>query len=49
MIPMSKSNLNTQEQVATIWELGGFTVKELTRRLVSGIDDDNLLAADIQN
>jgi membrane protein len=40
---MAESRLNTEEQVSTIWHLGGLTVPQLAKKVVSGINDDNLL------
>jgi membrane protein len=41
--PMTESKLTTEEQVVTIWNLGGLSIRQLTRRVVSGINNDNLL------
>lgn len=40
---MAESRLSTAEQVATIWGLGGLTVRQLTKKVFAGINDDNLL------
>jgi len=40
---MAESQLTTGEQVATIWSMGGLTVRQLARRVYKGIDEDNLL------
>ena len=40
---MGESRLNTKEQLTTIWELGGLTMSQLSRRVWKGINDDFLL------
>jgi len=40
---MAKSKLSTAEQVATIWSLGGLTIKQLAKKVTQGISDDCLL------
>jgi membrane protein len=40
---MTESRLNTEEQVSTIWHLGGLTIPQLTKRIVAAINEDNLL------
>jgi membrane protein len=40
---MTKSNLSTEEQVASLWSLGGIGVKELAKRVYNGMNDDYLL------
>jgi membrane protein len=40
---MAESKLTTEEQVSTIWRLGGLTPRQLGRKVVAGINDDNLL------
>ena len=40
---MTESQLKTVEQVSTIWNLGGLTPRQLAKRVLSGINDDNLL------
>lgn len=40
---MADSNLSTTEQVSTIWNLGGLTVRQLLKRVYAGIDQDNLI------
>jgi membrane protein len=40
---MADSNLSTTEQVSTIWNLGGLTVRQLLKKGYSGIDQDNLM------
>ncbi|MGH9517671.1 MAG: YihY/virulence factor BrkB family protein [Terriglobales bacterium] len=40
---MADSNLSTTEQVSTIWNLGGLTVRQLLKRIYAGIDQDNLI------
>ncbi len=40
---MSESYLKTEEQVSTIWHLGGLKVRQLARKVVTGLNDDDLL------
>ena len=40
---MAESILNTREQVASIWSLGGLTPKQLVRRVWQSAMEDNLL------
>jgi membrane protein len=40
---MAESKLSTQEQVATIWSLGGLTIKQLAKKVTQGISDDFLV------
>jgi membrane protein len=40
---MAESKLSTEEQVATIWSLGGLTAKQLAKKVIQGINDDFLL------
>ena len=40
---MAESKLNTSEQVASIWSLGGLTVGQLCKRVWQAITDDYLL------
>jgi membrane protein len=40
---MAESKLSTEEQVSTIWSLGGLTVRQLAKKVVHGINDDYLL------
>jgi membrane protein len=40
---MTESQLSTEEQVSTIWGLGGLTMRQLAKKVVGGINDDNLL------
>ena len=40
---MAESKLSTEEQVATIWGLGGLTIKQLANKVTQGINDDVLL------
>jgi len=40
---MAESKLSTEEQVATIWSLGGLTIKQLAKTVTRGIGDDFLL------
>src|SRR6185437_6985736 len=41
--PMTKSNLSPEQQVASLWSLGGLGIKELGRRVYQGMFDDFLL------
>ena len=40
---MAESRLSPTEQVASLWSLGGLTLRELTRRVWRAIDEDNIL------
>ena len=40
---MTESQLTTEEQVSTIWDLGGLGLRQLTRKVIAGVNDDNLL------
>jgi membrane protein len=40
---MSDSVLNTEQQVSSIWDLGGLTWRELARRLWGGIQQNDLI------
>ena len=40
---MSESKLSTEEQVESLWSLGGLSVKKLTNLVYRGINDDYLL------
>jgi membrane protein len=40
--PMADSNLSTKEQVSTIWNLGGLTFGQLFKKVIAGINEDNL-------
>ncbi|HEV2699790.1 MAG TPA: YihY/virulence factor BrkB family protein [Terriglobales bacterium] len=40
--PMGKSDLSTSEQVSTIWSLGGLTIGQLVRKVIAGVNQDNL-------
>jgi membrane protein len=39
---MGKSDLSTSEQVSTIWSLGGLTIGQLVRKVIAGVNQDNL-------
>jgi membrane protein len=39
---MGESTLNTAEQVSTIWNLGGLTLRQLVRKVIAGVNQDNL-------
>ena len=41
--PMTESNLSTEQQVASLWSLGGLSIKELGKRVYQGLNDDYLL------
>ena len=41
--PMSESKLSTRQQIHSIWELGGLTVKDLVKQVWREIDHDNVL------
>lgn len=43
MDDMANSNLSTREQISSIWELGGLTVGQLGKKIINGINEDNLL------
>ena len=40
---MAESKLSTEEQLLTIWGLGGLTFKQLAKKVTQGINDDFLL------
>jgi membrane protein len=40
---MTDSDLSTEQQVHSIWELGGLTPKQLAKKVWQGIDEHNLL------
>src|SRR5438445_4344992 len=40
---MSESALSTEQQIASLWALGGLTWRELARRVWSGINQNDLL------
>lgn len=39
---MTESKLSTEEQVASIWGLGGLTIRQLSNKLYQAINDDDL-------
>jgi membrane protein len=39
---MADSNLTTGEQVSTIWSLGGLTFRQFAKKVIAGINEDNL-------
>jgi membrane protein len=39
---MGESNLSTTEQVSTIWNLGGLKLRQLLRKVITGVSQDNL-------
>lgn len=39
----NESQLQTTEQIATIWSLGGLTLKQLAKKVYQGINEDDLL------
>lgn len=40
---MSDSKLTTAEQVSSMWSLGGLTVKQFLKKVIAGVNDDNLV------
>ncbi len=42
-MPASESKLSTQQQISSLWSLGGLSIRELGRRVYRGIFDDYLL------
>lgn len=40
---MADSNLSTAEQFSSMWSLGGLTFKQFIKKVVAGINDDNLV------
>lgn len=40
---VTDSKLSTGEQVSTIWSLGGLTFKQFGKKIVAGVNDDNLV------
>jgi membrane protein len=40
---VTESNLSTSEQLSSIWDLGGLSVRQLGKKVGAGINDDNLL------
>lgn len=40
---ITKSRLSTEEQVSTIWNLGGLSARQLAKKVVASINNDNLL------
>jgi membrane protein len=43
MDTVAKSNLSTGEQLQSIWKLGGLKPKQLTKIVMRGVNEDNLL------
>lgn len=41
---MQSSKLTTSEQVASVWNLGGLSARELSKRVFRGISEDDLLS-----
>jgi membrane protein len=41
-VAMASSGRNTDQQVASIWKLGGLTIWQLTRKVLHGIIEDDL-------
>ncbi len=39
---MAESSLSTTEQISTIWNLGGLNLRQLARKVIAGINEDNL-------
>src|SRR5689334_13084243 len=42
-VPMADSVLRTEEQLASLWSLGGLSWKELGRRVWGGVNQNDLL------
>jgi membrane protein len=42
-LKLADSNLSTEEQVTTIWKLGGLSVTQLGRRVIKGMTEDVLV------
>jgi membrane protein len=40
---MTESKLTTKAQVSTIWNLGGLTLRQLAKKVIAAINEDNLL------
>jgi membrane protein len=40
---MSQSNLSTEQQVSSLWNMGGLSMKQLGKRVYQGLNDDYLL------
>ena len=40
---MTESTLNTQQQLSSVWDLGGLNWSQLAKRVWAGIDDDDLI------
>jgi membrane protein len=40
---MSESQLSPEEQISSLWSLGGLTILELSKRVWRSVDEDNLL------
>jgi membrane protein len=40
---MGESTLTTTEQVTTMWNLGGLSIRQLARKVIAGINEDNLI------
>ena len=40
---MSDSNLTVEQQISSLWDLGGLTWKELPRRVWGGVNKNDLL------
>ncbi|PYX45320.1 MAG: ribonuclease BN, partial [Acidobacteria bacterium] len=40
---MGESTLTTTEQVTTMWNLGGLKVRQFARKVIAGINEDNLI------
>src|SRR6266496_3079821 len=43
MAPSGPSKLSTEQQIQSIWSLGGLTKRQLATKVWNGINDDNLL------
>ncbi len=42
-LPMTDSNLSTEQQISSLWSLGGLTIQQLAKRVYRGMNDDYLL------
>jgi len=41
--PMSESKLSAEQQVSSLWSLGGLSIRELAKRVYRGLNEDYLL------
>ncbi|HZQ18679.1 MAG TPA: YihY/virulence factor BrkB family protein [Terriglobales bacterium] len=40
---MADSSLSTAEQVSTIWNLGGLSTRQFAKKVIAGLNDDNII------